>query len=49
MGTKIKMMPTSDIFKDGIPKDNAVISVMVAWQVHHVPSFQVRWIVKVLP
>ena len=40
---------TLNILKDGVPKDNAVIAVVVAWQVHHVPSFQVCRIVKVLP
>ena len=38
-----------NILQDGVPKDDTIISVMVAREVHHVPVLQVCRVVKVVP
>ena len=42
-------LSTLNILQDGVPKDDTIISVMVAREVHHVPVLQVCRVVKVVP
>ena len=38
-----------NILQYGVPKDDTIISVMVARELHHVPVLQVCRVVKVVP
>ena len=38
-----------NILQDRVPKDDTIISVMVARELHHVPVLQVCRVVKVVP
>ena len=42
-------LSTLNILQDRVPKDDTIISVMVAREVHHVPVLQVCRVVKVVP
>ena len=42
-------LSTLNILQDSVPKDDTIISVMVAREVHHVPVLQVCRVVKVVP
>ena len=42
-------LSTLNILQDRVPKDDTIISVMVARELHHVPVLQVCRVVKVVP